>query len=117
LGTSPKSNKKERFMKAKIIGLMMVAAFALAFAFAAGAPGAPNSKAVPAAAAPAPAPAPAANAGERHPEIREAVESLRRAKAHMEHAANDFGGHRVEAIRATDNAIHQLEECLRFDKD
>jgi hypothetical protein len=33
-----------------------------------------------------------------------------------EHAAHDFGGHRVEAIRATDEAIHQLEECLKYDR-
>ncbi len=49
--------------------------------------------------------------------IREALESLRRAKAHMEHAAHDFGGHRVEAIEATNQAIKQLELCLKFDKD
>ena len=27
-----------------------------------------------------------------------------------------FGGHRVEAIRATDEAIHQPEECIHYDK-
>ena len=58
----------------------------------------------------------AASAPEAHPEIREAIGALRRAKEHMEHAAHDFGGHRVEAIRATDEAIHQLEECLKYDK-
>jgi hypothetical protein len=35
----------------------------------------------------------------------------------MEHAAHDFGGHRVEAIKATDEAIRQLQDCLKFDKD
>jgi hypothetical protein len=35
----------------------------------------------------------------------------------MEHAAHDFGGHRVEALRATDVAIHQLEDCLKYDRD
>jgi len=48
--------------------------------------------------------------------IREALESLRRAKAHMEHAAHDFGGHRVEAIEATNQAIKQLEFVLKFDR-
>jgi len=43
--------------------------------------------------------------------------SLRRAKEHMEHAAHDFGGHRVEAIEATNQAIKQLEICLKYDKD
>ncbi|MFZ3210121.1 MAG: hypothetical protein WA188_01270 [Terriglobales bacterium] len=56
-----------------------------------------------------------ANPPERHPEIREAIAALRRAREHMEHAAHDFGGHRVEAIRATDDAIHQLEICLKYD--
>ena len=32
-------------------------------------------------------------------------------------AAHDFGGHRVEAIKAIDQAIHQLEICLQYDKD
>lgn len=63
-----------------------------------------------------PAMAPAAPTPERHPEIREAIASLRRAKDHLEHAAHDFGGHRVEAIHATDEAIHQLETCLEYDK-
>jgi hypothetical protein len=52
-----------------------------------------------------------------HPQIREAIASLRRAKEHMERAAHDFGGHRVEAIRATDEAIRQLQECFKYDKD
>ncbi|HUK43087.1 MAG TPA: hypothetical protein VLW48_01460 [Candidatus Bathyarchaeia archaeon] len=56
-----------------------------------------------------------ANPPERHPEIREAIASLRRAKEHLEHAAHDFGGHRVEAIRATDEAIRQLEICMKYD--
>jgi len=52
-----------------------------------------------------------------HPQIREAIASFRYAKEHMEHAAHDFGGHRVEALRATDEAIQQLEVYLRYDKD
>jgi hypothetical protein len=64
-----------------------------------------------------PANAPASSAPERHPEIREAIGALRNAKAHLEAAAHDFGGHKVEAIRATDEAIHQLEVCLRYDRD
>ncbi len=57
-----------------------------------------------------------ANPPEHHPEIRGAMASLRRAKAYMEHADHDFGGHRVEAIRATDEAIRQLEICLKYDR-
>ena len=103
-------------MKAKGISILIVGIFGLALMFTMGSHAAPNAKAVPAAAARAESGQPAA-AREPHPEIREAIESLRRAKEHMEHAAHDFGGHRVEAIRATDGAIHQLEECLRYDKE
>jgi hypothetical protein len=46
-----------------------------------------------------------------------AAPPLRRAKAHLEHAAHDFGGHRVEALRATDEALHQLQLCLEYDKE
>jgi hypothetical protein len=102
-------------MRAKILGLIVLASVVVAFAFTTGAPAAPNGKAVPAAAAAAVPPA-GANAAEPHPEIRDALAALRRAKDHMEHAAHDFGGHRVEALHATDEAIHQLEICLRYDK-
>ena len=60
---------------------------------------------------------PSAAAATAADEIREAIAALRRAKGHMERAAHDFGGHRVEAIRATDVAIHQLEDCLKYDRD
>ncbi|MBV9624173.1 MAG: hypothetical protein JOZ14_09365 [Acidobacteria bacterium] len=56
-------------------------------------------------------------AGERHPQIRAAMRALQNAKQHLEHAAHDFGGHRVEAMRAIDEAHHQLEVCLQYDKD
>lgn len=65
------------------------------------------------AAKPAPAPLP----DEKHPQIRAALESLRNSKEHLEHAAHDFGGHRVEAIKAINEAIRQLEICLKYDKD
>jgi hypothetical protein len=58
-----------------------------------------------------------AAAPEPHPEIREAIEALRRARGHLEHAAHDFGGHRVEAIKSVDESLHQLQDCLRYDKD
>jgi len=53
---------------------------------------------------------------EPHPEIRRAIEALERAKAHLQHAAHDFGGHRVEAIEAIDRALQQLHQALQFDK-
>jgi hypothetical protein len=105
-------------MKTRIVGPLVLAALILAFTFIATAPAAPNKANVPATPAASALPAtPAAAPAERHPEIREALEALRRAKAHMEHAAHDFGGHRVEAIEATDRAIKQLEICLKYDKD
>ena len=105
-------------MKTKIVGLLVLASFILAFAFIATAPAAPNKANAPATPAASALPAsPAAAPAEKHPEIREALGALRRAKDHMEHAAHDFGGHRVEAIAATNRAIEQLELCLKFDKD
>ena len=105
-------------MKTRMVSLLVLASLILAFAFIASAPAAPHKANGPAApeanAQPAATATPAA---EPHPEIREALAALRHAKEHMEHAAHDFGGHRVEAIEATDKAIKQLELCLKFDKD
>jgi hypothetical protein len=101
---------KEWTMKTRLLCLSSVLAIALALTFSVTTPAAPGPKPGPAAAA-APAPAP-----EPHPEIREALEALRKAKFRMEHAAHDFGGHRVDAINATDEAIRQLQICLQFDR-
>jgi hypothetical protein len=102
-------------MKTRIVSLLVLATLVLAFAFIGTAPAAPNNAKAPA--TPAANALPATPAAEQHPEIREALGSLRRAKEHMEHAAHDFGGHRVEAIEATNQAIKQLEICLKYDKD
>jgi hypothetical protein len=103
-------------MKTRIVSLLVLASLVLAFAFIATAPAAPNKANAPAtpAATALPATPAATPAAEQHPEIREAIASLRHAKEHLEHAAHDFGGHRVEAIRATDEAIRQLEICLKY---
>ncbi len=53
---------------------------------------------------------------ERHPHIRAAIRELQAAKHELETAAHDFGGHRVEAIKAVDEAIKQLREALEYDK-
>ncbi len=60
---------------------------------------------------------PTSPAAERHPEIHRAIEALRNARAHLQEAAHDFGGHKADAIRATDEAIHQLEICMKYDRD
>jgi hypothetical protein len=49
-----------------------------------------------------------------HPRLVKAIEALRDARAYMEAAPHDFGGHRVEAIRATDDAIKQLNFALAY---
>jgi hypothetical protein len=54
---------------------------------------------------------------ERHPEIRRAIRALEAAKKDMQAAAHDFGGHRVDAIAACDNAITQLKLALQYDKN
>ena len=56
-------------------------------------------------------PSPAAG---RHPQIRAALDALQRAKMHLQEAAHDFGGHRVDAIHAIDEASRQLEICLQY---
>jgi hypothetical protein len=70
----------------------------------------------------APAPAPVVTlapvvvtAHEPHPEIMAAIRSLERAKDHLQHAAHDFNGHRVDAIRAIDAALDQLHTCMQYD--
>ena len=65
-----------------------------------------------------PAPVPPATPGAphhgRHPALRAAITALERAKADMQAAAHDFGGHRVEAIAACDAAIAQLRLALQY---
>ncbi|HEY6766139.1 MAG TPA: hypothetical protein VI386_15385 [Candidatus Sulfotelmatobacter sp.] len=98
----------------KKIGLMTLLAISavvicMAFPAAAAPPKAPVP-ALPAVAAVAAAPAPAAMP-ERHPHIHEAMEAMHAAKHHLESAGHDFDGHRVEAIRHLDAAIHEAEIC------
>jgi len=64
---------------------------------------------------PQPAAKPAAAVPQDHPEIRDAIESLRHAREHLNHAAHDYHGHRADAIGAIDAAIRQLEICMKFD--
>ena len=49
-----------------------------------------------------------------HPRIAKAIEALKDARAYMEAAPHDFGGHKAEAIRATDDAIRQLNLALQY---
>ena len=66
---------------------------------------------------PKPHPTPRTPTPERHPQIHQAIESLRNARQPLGHASRDFGGHREEAMRAIDGAIRQLQICMHYDKD
>jgi hypothetical protein len=101
-------------MKLTMIGLLGLAVLVFALAFSVAAPAAPHSAATTVAAAATVPGTPTATPSEHH-EIHEALESLRRAREHMAHAAHDFHGHREDAVRATDEAIRQLEICLKYD--
>lgn len=50
----------------------------------------------------------------RHPEIEDALRALEKAKIHLQHANHDFQGHRVDAIRAIDEADRQLRICMQY---
>jgi len=49
-----------------------------------------------------------------HPAIHTAIRALENAKADMQAAAHDFGGHRADALAACDTAIAQLKLALQF---
>lgn len=104
-------------MKHWSLALTVVAILVLALTVPAGAPAAPAPhRAVTAAAASRTSPAAAAAQRERHPEIRSAMESLRQAHENLEHADHDFGGHRVAAMKHIDQAMHELELCMKYDR-
>jgi len=85
--------------------------FMIAFPAVAAGPGTPASP-VPAAPAVGTTPVAGAAMPEPHPEIRDALEAMRNAKHHLEHAEHDFDGHRVKAIEHLDAAIHEAEICI-----
>jgi hypothetical protein len=49
-----------------------------------------------------------------HPRIATAIAALRDARSYLEAAPHDFGGHKAAAIRATDEAIRQLNLALAY---
>jgi hypothetical protein len=56
---------------------------------------------------------PAAAAFDSHPEYKEAVESLRNARKHLEKADADGYGHRDRAMRAIDRAIEECDQAVQ----
>ena len=53
---------------------------------------------------------------EPHPHIHGAVVELEAARQELKTAAHDFGGHRVEAMKAIDAALRQLRLAEKYDK-
>jgi hypothetical protein len=53
---------------------------------------------------------------EQHPRIHAAIKELQAAKAELQKAPHDFGGHRADAVQAVDKAIEQLRLALQYDK-
>lgn len=56
----------------------------------------------------------AAPAAEPQPHMVAALEHLKAARAELEKAAADKGGHRVAALKATNNAIKHTEEGIEY---
>jgi len=77
--------------KIGLLTLVVVMTFVLALAFTA-------------TAAPVPPP---------HPRVEHALEAMRSAKDHMEHAEGEFHGHRAKAVEHLDMAIHEAEICMQ----
>jgi hypothetical protein len=50
------------------------------------------------------------------PHMQAALEHLRAAKGELEKADEDKGGHRVKAIKHTNEAIEQVEKGIAFDR-
>jgi hypothetical protein len=67
---------------------------------------------------PAPAAAPVATVKpmhhEHHPELHRAMRKLRGAKADLEKAASDFGGHKAKAIAAINAALEELHQAINY---
>jgi len=63
-----------------------------------------------AAVATTPAPAPV----EQQPHMQAALEALKQAKAHLEQATADKGGHREAAIKAVNDAIKHTEAGIKY---
>ncbi len=58
--------------------------------------------------------APAARA-EDQPHMRAALEHLRAARAELDKAEHDKGGHRTKAKQLTDQAINQVQQGIQYD--
>lgn len=53
---------------------------------------------------------------EKHPNIVQALKDLEHAKTELQHARHDYGGHRLSAMKAIDQAIAECHQALDYDK-
>ncbi len=51
---------------------------------------------------------------ERQPHMRAALEHLRAARAELEAASHDKGGHKIAALKAIDQAIEHVREGMKY---
>jgi hypothetical protein len=51
-----------------------------------------------------------------HPRLHRALHELRQAHRNLKEAQGNFNGHRAEALRDVDHAIHQVERALRYSR-
>lgn len=112
---------KKAFAAVAILALAVVASLMISQGSIAHAANDPAAVAATPAAAPAPAVSATPSAQERegreaHPHIRSAIRELNEAKRELQTAAHDFGGHRADALKSCDEAIHQLQLALQYDK-
>ena len=55
--------------------------------------------------------------GERHPELRRALATLRRTETDLRRSARDFGGHREKAADLCHQAQIEIQQALQYDKN
>jgi hypothetical protein len=53
---------------------------------------------------------------ERHPELRQALMALSRAKQDLQRGAHDYDGHRARALQLTDQAIEAVHDAMQADR-
>ena len=50
------------------------------------------------------------------PQMRSALTNLKQARANLERATSDKGGHRERALRLTNEAIEEVERGIAYDR-
>jgi hypothetical protein len=92
----------------RISTVLALLAFAVALSYPAATSAEPGPTVVKATVtSPAPVPPP-------HPEIDDAVRLLNQAQNRLNHAAHDFGGHRVAAMDHISKALDELHKAIDY---